>query len=83
MQALGREQEFLAAELAGALGLGGRARLEADPVERARKAVSMRIRTALKAIGEVNPGLARHLARSVATGRLCAYHPEQPVTWRM
>jgi tetratricopeptide (TPR) repeat protein len=83
MQALGREKDFLAAELAGALGLGGRARLEADPVERARKAVSMRIRTALKAIAEVNPGLARHLDRSVTTGRLCSYRPEQPVIWRM
>lgn len=78
---LRREQEFLAAELSGALGLGGRARTEGDPVERARKAVTMRIRTALKAVAEVDPALARHLDRSVITGRLCAYRPEQAVRW--
>lgn len=80
---LRREQEFIAAELAGALGLGGRPRTDGDPVERARKAVTMRIRTALKAIGEVSPALARHLDRSVTTGRLCAYRPEREVRWRL
>lgn len=39
----------------------------------------MRIRTALKAITEVDPALARHLDRSVITGRWCAYRPEQEV----
>lgn len=83
VDALRREQEFLAEELAGALGLGGRARTDRDPVERARKAVGMRIRTALRAIAEVNPGLARHLDQSVTTGRFCAYGPEYPVRWRL
>jgi hypothetical protein len=81
MAVLSDEREFLAAALAGALGLGGRARTSGDPGERARKAVTMRVGTALKAIAEVHPALARHLRASVSTGRFCSYWPEDPVTW--
>lgn len=77
------EQEILAHELAAALGLGGRARASGDPVERARKAVSMRIAAAIKAIGRVHPPLGRHLKASVRTGRHCVYEPEDDVTWQM
>jgi hypothetical protein len=75
------EREFLAKELAGALGLGGRRRAAADPVERARKAVAMRIATALRAIEAVHRPLARHLRLAVTTGRFCSYRPENPVRW--
>ena len=77
------ERDFLAAELAAAVGLGGRARVAGDPAERARKAVTMRVGTALKAIAEVHPALARHLRASISTGRFCAYRPEDPVTWEL
>ncbi|MCW2540951.1 MAG: hypothetical protein JWN95_2676 [Frankiales bacterium] len=77
------EQEFLAHELAAALGLGGRARVTGDPVERARKAVSMRIAAAIKAIDQVHPSLGRHLRASVHTGRHCVYEPEDEVTWQL
>jgi hypothetical protein len=50
-------------------------------VERARKAVAMRITTALRSIGQVHPVLARHLDLAVATGRFCVYRPEHPVIW--
>jgi hypothetical protein len=75
------ERDFLAAELGAALGLGGRPRMEGDRTERARKAVTMRIATALKAIDAVHPELARHLRLAVSTGRFCAYRPEQPTSW--
>ena len=77
------EQDFLARELAAALGLGGRPRGSGDPVERARKAVSMRIAAAIKAIDRVQAALARHLRSSVRTGRHCVYEPEDDVTWRL
>jgi hypothetical protein len=67
----------------GAIGLAGRPRTAGDPVERARKAVTMRIRTALKGIKEVCPELASHFQRSVTTGRLCAYAPEREVRWHL
>ena len=76
------ERDFLAHELAAALGLGGRVRATGDPVERARKAVSMRIAAAIKAIEGVHPPLGRHLRASVRTGRLCVYEPEDDVTWQ-
>jgi hypothetical protein len=77
------EQDFIAAELTAAYGMGGRVRTTGDTAERARKAVSMRIATALRAIREVHPTLARHLDLSVATGRFCVYRPEEPVAWRL
>ncbi len=41
----------------------------------------MRIATAIKAIREVHPPLARHLELAVSTGRFCVYRPEETVTW--
>ena len=75
------ERDFIAAELGAALGLAGRARVGGSGVERARKAVTMRISTALKAIDVTHPALARHLRLAVATGRFCAYRPERPTVW--
>ncbi len=76
------ERDLVAAELGAALGLGGRARTGGDRVERARKAVTMRIATALRAIDGAHPALGRHLRLAVRTGRVCAYRPEHPVAWR-
>jgi hypothetical protein len=78
------EQEFLVAELAGSLGLHGRTRSgSADSAERARKAVTMRIRAAISSIAAAHPSLGRHLDVSVRTGRFCVYQPETPVVWRI
>jgi hypothetical protein len=75
------ERDFIARELAAALGIGGRVRSAGDPVERSRKAVSMRIGAAVKAIERVDPALGRHLRVSIRTGRQCVYEPEDDVTW--
>ena len=76
------ERSMLASELAAAFGLGGRARMAGDPAERARKAVTMRIRAAIRAIGAQDEALARHLRNTVRTGRLCSYQPEGEVIWQ-
>jgi non-specific serine/threonine protein kinase len=70
------ELDFLAHQLAGALGLGGRDREVGSSAERARVAVTMRIRDALKRIRLCHPKLATHLAASVKTGRFCSYGVE-------
>jgi hypothetical protein len=81
--ALAREQrQQLAESVARHLGLGGRSRRLDDPVERARKTVSTRIRRAIAAVHEAHPELGRHLQRSVDTGAWCAYRPAEPVAWR-
>jgi tetratricopeptide (TPR) repeat protein len=77
-----REQRQLLAEaVARDLGLGGRARPIGDPVERARKTVSTRIRRAIATVGRAHPELGRHLERSIDTGAWCAYRPAEPVRW--
>jgi hypothetical protein len=75
------EREFLLDELAAATGLGGRSRRLGDDTDRARKAVTMRIRNAIARIRPAHPSLARHLTAAVHTGRVCSYDPEQPVVW--
>jgi hypothetical protein len=77
------ERDFIAAELAAALGLGGRPRRSGNSAERARKAVAGRIRLTIGRIDQEAPDLARHLANSVRTGTFCVYRPEIPVDWTM
>jgi cytochrome c-type biogenesis protein CcmH/NrfG len=80
---LERERELLVAEISRAYGLGDRTRTAGDPVERARKAVGMRIATAIRAVAASDPDLARHLTRSIVTGRYCSYEPESDTAWRV
>jgi hypothetical protein len=77
------ERDFIAHELAAALGIGGRARRVGDPAERARKAVTGRIRMAIARIDHEHPALGRHLANAVRTGTYCAYEPEVDTTWEL
>jgi hypothetical protein len=77
------EREFLLAELAAPVGLGGRSRPVLDPAERARKAVSGRIHDALDHVEVSHPALGRHLRRSVRTGTFCVYDPAEPTVWRL
>ena len=77
------ERDSLNAELAAALGLGGRSRRTPSSVERARKAVSNRIRDALVRIEREDPELGAHLRRSVRMGSECAYQPEPRSRWSL
>jgi hypothetical protein len=71
----------LAEAVARDMGLGGRSRRVGDPIERARKTVSTRIRRAITTIGHAHPDLGRHLERSVDTGSFCAYRPAESIIW--
>ena len=75
------ERDALVEALASAYGLGGRSRRAPDEVERARKAVTRRIRDAISRIDRVHPSLGRHLDSSVHTGVFCRYAPERSVRW--
>jgi tetratricopeptide (TPR) repeat protein len=77
------EREALLAELSGAYGLGGRARRSGDPAERARSAVTQRIRDAMTRIEAEHPVLGGHLQRAVRTGIFCVYEPDGPVEWEV
>jgi hypothetical protein len=61
--------------------LGGRARNLSDPAEKARTAVTWRIRNAIKKIGQAHPELGRHLEVSIRTGIFCVYAPDRRILW--
>jgi hypothetical protein len=70
------EREWIVAELRRSTRPGGAARtLGATTAERARKAVSARIRDAIRRIAEIMPDLGAHLDQSVRTGTTCRYDP--------
>jgi hypothetical protein len=71
---------FHVSELVAAVGgrtVVGRARSS----ERARKAVTNRIRQSAARIGALHPGLGLHLRNAVHTGTLCVYTPDRPAPW--
>jgi predicted ATPase len=76
------ELDALVQQLSEAFGLGGRARATGSAAERARSAVTWRVRAAIKRVGELHPELGRHLANAVRTGTWCSYRPEAPVSWQ-
>ncbi|MEW9527186.1 AAA family ATPase [Microbispora sp. NPDC049125] len=78
-----REREALLAELRRASGLGGRDRRLGDEAERARKAVTARIRDVLRKLDRLHPALAAHLRAGVSTGANCRYQPDQEIHWRL
>ncbi|MEY2517482.1 MAG: hypothetical protein QOJ89_4840 [bacterium] len=69
------ELGFLARELAGAIGLGGRDRKTGSDAERARVNVTRAIRTALKRVCDHDATLGRNLGAAIRTGTFCVYEP--------
>ncbi|WCB96378.1 hypothetical protein DSM104299_05137 [Baekduia alba] len=82
---LREELDFIGAELARAVGLGGRDRRAGNAAERARVNVTRAIRGAVRAIAEHDARLGHHLERSVRTGVFCVYDPGPagPDVWRV
>jgi hypothetical protein len=77
------EVDSFAWQLALAVGLGGRNRRLASEAERARSAVTKRIKNSIYRIGEAIPSLRSHLA-IVKTGYFWSYNPqpERSVAWK-
>ncbi len=72
---LREEREFLARELARAMGLGRRARRAGVPAERARVNLTKTIGTALRRIASAHPDLGQHLRGTIRTGTFFSYAP--------
>jgi predicted ATPase len=76
------ELDALLDHLTKALGLGGRPRGSGGSnAERARSAVTQRLRSTIRHLADAHPPLARHLEASIRTGTFCSYRPEHPVRW--
>ena len=69
-----QELDFIAHELARALGLGGRDRPIASQAERARQNVGRAIHKTVRQVVAVLPELGAHLDRAVSTGAFCSYN---------
>ncbi len=78
-----QERDALLEGLATATRLGGRARRLGDQSERAREAVTARIRDVTARIEKLHPALGAHLRGSLTTGTFCTYSPASPVTWNL
>ena len=78
-----RELDALIEQLAKATGLGGRSRKLGHTAERARSAVTWRIRSAIKKIKAAHPQLGQHLSNSIRTGTFCVYSPESATHWEL
>jgi len=78
---LQKEYDEIVDHLSSSLGLGGKARKVQDPVDKARSAITWRIRTAIQKIEKENPDLGKHLSLSIKTGIFCSYSPEKAINW--
>jgi tetratricopeptide (TPR) repeat protein len=70
------ERDFLTAELARAVGLGGRSRRAGSASERARINVTRVLGRTIDKIAEASPTLGQHLAAAVRRGTYCSYAPD-------
>jgi predicted ATPase len=75
------ELDSVVDHLTAALGVAGRRRQSGSTAERARTAVTHRIRSAVGRIAEAHPALGQHLRLSVHTGTYCCYQPDRAVEW--
>jgi hypothetical protein len=78
------EMNVIAQQLAAAIGLGGRDRKISSEAERARCAVTKRIKKAIQKIGDSIPSLGHHLVARIKTGYFCSYNldPDDTVNWK-
>ena len=77
------ELDALIDHLSAALGVGNKTRSAGGTTERARSAVTHRIRATIRQVEKVNPNLGRHLRHAINTGTYCSYRPERPTPWRI
>ena len=75
------EKEFLARELYKAIGRRGRVRKTGDRTERMRKAVTNRLREAVRRLDDQDSSLGSHLLASLRLGVFCSYVPVSSIAW--
>ncbi|QGY43071.1 hypothetical protein GM418_05170 [Maribellus comscasis] len=78
---LREEYENLIEHLSQTLGLAGKRRKTGNLSEKARSAVTWRIRSAINKIEKVHSPLSKHLSKSIKTGTFCSYKPENLIDW--
>lgn len=78
------ERQALLDELSRTTTVRGGARPFANhPAERARKAVTGRVRDAIRKLEAVLPEMSAHLERNIVTGTYCRYRTDDTVRWHV
>lgn len=80
---ISKELNEIIDHLSKSTGMKGRSRKLADPSERARSAVTLRIKSAIQKIETIHPSLAKHFQNNIKTGTFCVYSPENKVEWEL
>ncbi len=75
------ELDQLIEHLSAAIGHGGRTRRAGGSAERARSAVTHRVKATIRQVAKLHPQLGAHLTHAVNTGTYCSYRPEIPTPW--
>lgn len=75
------EYDKLVDFLSKSMGLGGKQRKVTNEADKARSAVTWRIRSAIKKIKETHNSLGDHLENSIKTGTFCSYVPQSNLHW--
>jgi tetratricopeptide (TPR) repeat protein len=81
VEKLQEEYDQLIAHLSQSLNLKGRIKETGSTVEKARSAVTWRIRNAIARIEQCHPMLGAHLSNAIKTGTLCSYKPDRSIPW--
>jgi flagellar motility protein MotE (MotC chaperone) len=81
LESLQLQYDQLTEHLSQSLGLKGKSRQTGSSVEKARSAVTWRIRNAIAKIEIVHPTLGKHLSNTIKTGTVCKYSPEKNIQW--
>lgn len=80
---LREEYDSILDHLSQSLGLAGKTRKVGSTVEKARTAVTWRIRNTIKKLEKIHPPLSKHLSSSIKTGTYCSYKPEYQIDWEL
>lgn len=75
------EYDQLLDHLEASLNVRGQIRKRSASSDKARSAVTQRIKGALEKLKGDHPALYHHLSRTIHTGTNCIYQPDQPITW--
>ena len=81
LEKLQEQYDRLIDHLSVSLNLKGQARKTGGAVEKARAAVTWRIRNAIARIEQQHPMLGAHLSNAIKTGTLCSYKPDREIQW--
>lgn len=81
LKPLHEEYDMMIEHLSRSLGLQGRIRETGSVVEKARSAVTWRIRNAIAKIELYHPFMGAHLSNAIKTGTFCSYKPDRELHW--